>query len=316
MIRLLLPLLIVTNVFAQNTRIPMPQEDDAELRLRWEQERLMDPATGRIPRGIRQEELEFATQLPRLSSSNTVSRSISPIDARGPWNFGGRSRAIALDVNDENIILAGSVNGGVWRSTDGGTSWVRVSPRNQNPAVTDLFQDKRTGHTNEWYYTTGEGYGASAGGSGAYYLGNGIYRSTNGGITWSVINSTSTGTPHTFDSVWDLQWRVAVDPADTTQTVIYAATYGAIMRSPNGGTSWSVDLGTTSGTSSYFTELAINSQGVVYATLSNDGPSGGLWRKDRLTGWANITPFSLDTVAFERLVMGINPSNENRFHFH
>ncbi|MFM9052490.1 MAG: hypothetical protein ACKOKF_09300, partial [Bacteroidota bacterium] len=315
MIRLILPLFFVTNLLAQSNRMPMPHEDDAELRIRWEQERLIDPATGIIPRGIRQEELEFANSLPRFMSPTSVSRNISPIDARGPWNFGGRTRAVALDVNNENSILAGSVNGGMWRSSNGGASWTRVSPRNQNPAITDIFQDKRPGHTNEWYYTTGEGYGASASGAGAYYLGNGLYKSTDGGNTWSVISSTATNTPHTFDNIWDLEWRVVVDPADTVLTVIYAATYGAIMRSPNGGNSWVIDLGTTSGSASYFTDIAVTSQGVLYATLSNDGPSGGIWRKDRNTGWVDITPFSMDTSAFERLVIGINPSNENEVYF-
>ncbi|MEY4594182.1 MAG: hypothetical protein RIQ47_592 [Bacteroidota bacterium] len=291
-------------------------KDDAVARARWEIQRLADPATGKIPAGMRNEELEFATQLPKSNPSNSVARTFSTINERGPWNLGGRTRAIAVDITDENILLAGSVNGGMWRSTDGGATWTRVSPAGQNPAVTSIVQDTRPGRTNNWYYTTGEGYGASSSGSGAYYLGNGLYRSTDGGITWSVVTSSSSNTPHTFDNVWDLGWRVALDPSDTINNVIYVATYGAIFRSVNGGTSWTVDRGNNSGsTFSYFTDVAVTPEGVVYATLSSDGPSKGIWRKDKVLGWAKITPADLDTATFDRLVIGINPSNSNEVYF-
>ena len=42
---------------------------------------------------------------------------------RGPYNVGGRTRALSVDVLDENIILAGGASGGMFRSIDGGNSW-------------------------------------------------------------------------------------------------------------------------------------------------------------------------------------------------
>lgn len=309
--------LLGSTLLAQPNRnaSPFDPEDDALLRLKWETERLADPVTGRIPAGARMEELEFATQLPSLQSA-TQSRALSAVRSRGPWNLGGRTRAVAIDVTDENIILAGTANGGIWRSTDGGAHWTRVSPLSQNPAITHIAQDTRPGHTNTWYATTGEGYGASSSGTGAYYLGGGMYKSTDGGVTWSVLTSTNSNTPHTFDNIWDLSWRVVTDPSDTVNDVVYASTYGAVFRSVNGGTSWTVDRGNNSGSSySYFSDVAITSQGTVYATLSSDGPSGGIWRKDKALGWAEITPPDIDTAVFDRIVIGINPSNENEVYF-
>jgi hypothetical protein len=316
--KLLLPLLFLTQTaFAQDLiSTQEPDFDDAMARSSWETSRLADPATGKIPAGIRNEELEFATGLPKLSYGSSFTRMNSYIQERGPWNLGGRTRAVAIDVTDERILFAGSVNGGLWRSVDSGYTWTRVSPRGQNPAITHIAQDTRPGRTNIWYYTTGEGYGASASGSGAYYLGSGIYKSTDGGLTWSVLTGTNSNTPHTFDNVWDLAWRVVTDPSDTVNSIVYAATYGAIFRSVNGGASWIVDRGNNSGSAfSYFTDVAVTSGGTVYATLSNDGPSGGIWRRDKVTGWVEITPADLDTSAFERLVIGIDPNNENNVYF-
>ena len=60
----------------------------------------------------------FAQTLPissTLSKSNWIHR--------GPYNVGGRTRALAIDVLDENILFAGGASGGMFRSVDGGLSW-------------------------------------------------------------------------------------------------------------------------------------------------------------------------------------------------
>src|SRR5207249_9450128 len=104
-------------------------------------------------------------------------------------------------------------------------------------------QDRRAGHTNTWYYGTGELDGNSAGAGGGPYRGDGYYKSTDNGLTWSKLTSTSSGTPHIFDSGFDYTWNVAIDLSNTLQDVVYAATFGAISRSTNGGTTWTTVLG-------------------------------------------------------------------------
>lgn len=46
----------------------------------------------------------------------------------GPSNVGGRTRAILIDKNDPTgeTVWAGGVSGGLWKSTDGGNSWVPI----------------------------------------------------------------------------------------------------------------------------------------------------------------------------------------------
>lgn len=293
----------------------MEADGEADARFEWEVMRLADPSTGKIPAHIRAEELDMARSLPALRRPvNSNARLTGNFMPRGPWNLGGRTRALAVDVTNENIVFAGSVNGGLYRSTDGGSSWSRVSPINLNPAITWIEQDKRPGHTNTWYYSTGEGYGTSASASGAFYLGNGVFKSTDGGINWSVLTSTSSNTPQTFDNLWDVTWKIRCDNTDTVNNTVWASCYGVVYKSTNGGSNWAIERGNTT-TYAYFTDVELTSTGAVYVTESSDGGERGIWRKDAVNAWADISPPGWDTATFNRVVIGINPSNENQVYF-
>src|SRR5688500_16245653 len=54
--------------------------------------RFRDPNTGEVPRNIRKKELAFAASLPRRIESRSIQW-----QNRGPYNLGGRTRAMALD---------------------------------------------------------------------------------------------------------------------------------------------------------------------------------------------------------------------------
>lgn len=286
-------------------------EEDSKKRAEWEFNRLKDPLSGKIPDNIREKELAYGATLPNDAGfADAKSANAVTWVSRGPYNYGGRTRALAYDIDDENVLLAGAVSGGVWRSVNGGSSWTKVSAPTTNQSVTCIAQDKRSGHRNVWYYGSGEAYGASASGGSAFHLGSGLFKSTNGGQSWSKLTSTGANTPQTFDNVWDLVWNVATDSSNATQEEVYAATYGAIFRSINGGTSWTLARGAASGSSfSYFTDVAVSPTGVVYATLSTDGNTPGVWRSTNGTTWVDISPSFIDTA--NRMVIGINPNNEN-----
>ncbi|MBL0046804.1 MAG: hypothetical protein IPP32_01715 [Bacteroidetes bacterium] len=289
--------------------------DDSRKRNEWEYKRLMDPVSGKIPDHIRERELAYAATLPSdASSSNSRSTQLLSWNTRGPFNYGGRTRAMAFDLNDENILLAGAVSGGMWRSSNGGVSWSKVSAANINQSVTCIAQDQRTAHRNIWYYGSGEAYGASASGGSAFHLGSGLFKSINNGISWTKLGSTGASTPEIFDNVWDLVWNVQTDSSNAAQNEVYAATYGAIFRSVNGGTSWTLVRGSNgSGPFSYFTDVAVTPTGVVYATLSTEGNHPGIWRSTNGTNWTDISPTFMDTA--NRIVIGIDPNNENEVFF-
>ena len=291
-------------------------EEDASERYTYEWQRLHDPATGRIPDHIREKELAFAATLPSDASLFAgKGASIASWASRGPWNVGGRTRAFGVDVTNDSILIAGSCSGGMWRSADGGQSWSITTTPVQHLSTSCLSQDVRPGHTNTWYAGSGEAYGASASaGGGAYYLGNGIYKSTDGGLSWNSLPSTVSGTPQSFDNIWDLIWNVKTYPADTVNDVVFAATYGAIYRSADGGTTWSKVLGNPTSAYSYFTDVEVTPSGAVYATLSDDGPAKGIWRSSDGITFTNITPSNFPS-AYNRIVIGYAPSDENQVYF-
>src|SRR5438309_7680686 len=143
--------------------------------LKEEEAMLRDPRTGNIPEGIHELELMQAkeilnNQLAKVSGTKKIESS-NTYTYQGPNNYGGRTRAIAFDVGDLSgkTIIAGSVSGGVYKTTNGGASWTRVSPNNQRFTITAVAQDPRPCHQNIWYYGGGEGLGNSASENGDFY---------------------------------------------------------------------------------------------------------------------------------------------------
>ncbi|MFA8436377.1 MAG: T9SS type A sorting domain-containing protein [Marinifilaceae bacterium] len=297
-------------------------KDDPFGRVHFDELMLRDPQTGKIPANIRAKELQFISNHREQLQSRLKSNQLNWLQ-RGPYNVGGRTRALAIDVADEKTILAGGVSGGMWRSTDEGKTWKKTTGSNEHQSVTAIAQDPREGKTNIWYYSTGELVGSSAGASGARYRGNGIFKSTDNGETWSPLDVTASNTPSIFDRYFDYCWNIIVDP---TNGDVYVATFGGIFRSQDEGKSWgeaarerdNMVLASSSTTTndSYFTDIICTPEGVKYATLSSDGEIHGIFRSEsgNKGDWTNITPENFPKK-YDRIVLANAPSNSNIVYF-
>jgi photosystem II stability/assembly factor-like uncharacterized protein len=273
----------------------------------WNLARLSDPATGEIPADIRRKELAFAANLPHANMFRKSGELWEPL---GPHNVGGRTRAIVIDVDDENILLAGGANGGIWRSEDGGQNWTKTTSNTQINAITAIAQDTRAGKTNIWYATTGERLGASASKTGAFFTGNGFLKSTDGGKSWTSLASTARNTPQ-FDSNFDLGWNILVNHTVTDKDAVFAAIFSGIYRSLDGGDTWNRVLGTGA---PEFCDIAITKSGVLYATIEDVGSQRGIWRSDdNGDNWARITPANFPAT-YDRMVIGLVPQFENQLY--
>ena len=299
------------------------KHDNPILRQEYNTKRLLDPKTGEIPKGIQQRALNYVLspqskmqENPLLFKSSTNIQNATPgsqIDPwvnRGPFNVGGRTRALAVDINDENRILAGGVSGGLWETLDQGASWSRITPTLEHPSITDIVQDPRPGFQNIWYYGTGERIGASQSGrnGSAFFQGNGVYVSTDNAATFTPLAATVNPTPQAFDSPFDLIFRVVVDP---TNGNLYVATFDGIHRSLDGGATFEEVLPTDFDN---FTEIHITDTGVLYATVDSGAGAGasGIFRStDGAAGtWVNITDPTYPAT-FGRTAIYTAPSNEN-----
>ena len=301
----------------QQDSVPVAAEFSSK-RLAWEYERQRDPVTGKIPDNIRYRERAFVSSFSSAGNHALLKGAADePVvwRHRGPWNVGGRTRALAFDITGEDTILAGGISGGLWRSTNGGDSWIRTSRPDQLIGVSALAQDTRPGKTHIWYYGTGEG-GSSASKFSFFslYVGDGAFKSTDNGRSWNKLAATSSGTPQSGDP-YDVIWRMATDPSNEQEDEVYAAVQGAIRRSSDGGETWTsvIRTGGFGVTHSYYTDVAVASTGVVYATLSGEGSKRGIFRSDDGINFAQIIPD--DFGAYRRVVIGIAPSNENAVYF-
>lgn len=172
---------IIFSLFISEGLLAQGQEHGASTRMQYEIQRLSDPATGKIPMDMRLKELAFAQTLPKAKSNSEIALRGTPWNHRGPYNIGGRTRALGIDIANENRIIAGSVSGGMWLSEDGGKNWHPTQQTNELRSATCLAQDIRKNHQNVWIMGSGEAYGQSAGSSGAYYLGDGLFISIDSG---------------------------------------------------------------------------------------------------------------------------------------
>jgi FOG: PKD repeat len=289
--------------------------DDPNTRKVYEFNRLKNPITGLIPANIKTLERAYVLSSGSGLQSKLKAGGLSYTQS-GPRNVGGRTRALAIDVASENTILSGGVSGGLWKSTNKGQSWYRVTDLEAHPSITAIAQDPRQGNTNIWYYTTGEGTGNSASGSGAFYYGNGLFKSTDNGETWNPIASTASNTLSSFDNVFDICWNICVDP---TNGDVYVATYGRILVSKDGGDTWNIEItsndsGAENPKYSYYTDVICTPDGVKYATLSSGGDKNtGIWRKAAESDaiWVNITDSGFPSD-YARLVIAHAPSNTTK----
>ncbi len=152
----------------------------------------------------------------------------------GPGNIGGRTRTLVIDRADPDVMYAGGVSGGVWKTTDAGGRWEPIGDEMANLAVNSLVMDP---HDHAVLYAgTGEGYfREEVRGTGLPLRGNGIFVTRDGGVSWQQLPSTTTPD---FQFVNDL----AISTHDSQR--LYAATRTGVWRSDDGGTGWSRSLET------------------------------------------------------------------------
>ncbi|HKJ32113.1 MAG TPA: hypothetical protein VKA34_09810, partial [Balneolales bacterium] len=276
---------------------------------------LRNPATNSIPKNVRASELAYARHLMnwqqmnvRYSSSSTASvTNAYTWSQAGPYDVGGRTRALSIDINNSSHIVAGGASGGIWESKDAGQTWSLRNTANQNLSVTDVVQDPLNPQV--WYYSSGE-YDNSMS---TPYKGTGIYKSTDNGDSWQVLSSTQVPSDTSYYSPYQYISKIAISP--TTGTLFLASNNFGIYSSTDGGQSFTHLLGSSNDHN--YTGLAVSKNGYILVALSADGFSStpinaaGLYLStDDGQTWKNITPSGFPSY-FERTVIAFAPSQPN-----
>jgi photosystem II stability/assembly factor-like uncharacterized protein len=234
-------------------------------------------------------------------------------EERGPNNIAGRTRAMIVDRRDPsgNTVLAASVSGGIFRTTNflsATPTWAPVNDKMTNLAVNALKQDRT--NPNVMYAGTGEGWFNLDAVQGA-----GIFKSTDGGLTWNQLPSTTT-----YEFVQDID----VDNNGRVYATLRnnLTNNRGVMRSTDGGTTWTQVLGAPlpGFVTGRAADLEVAPNGDVYATLGVFSRTMVMKSSFALNGanvgalgtWEEITPvYSRKT---QRAELAIAPSNPQRLY--
>ncbi|MEL6707202.1 MAG: glycosyl hydrolase [Pseudomonadota bacterium] len=204
---------------------------------------------------------------------------------------GGRSISGAGSVARPNEYYFASAGGGIWKTTDGGTSW---KPVTDGQADTAAFGGVAVCETNPdiVYATTGETQIR-----GNIQPGNGVWKTVDAGKTWSKIG------------LADVQnfSRVRIHPKDCD--TVYVGGFGhygvpndnrGVFKTTDGGENWDKVLYRDDRTGAVDISIDPNDPGTLYASLweayrkpwsmSSGGPGSGLFRSTNGgKSWSELT---------------------------
>jgi len=221
----------------------------------------------------------------------------------GPDNVGGRTRAILIDKDNSNLIYAGGVSGGLWKSTDAGYHWDIIDGTDylEFSGVVSICQTTN----GDIYFGTGEGSTSNMGGNSngsSAFIGGGIYKSTDGGNTFEQLPSTSPSNFISTNFAFSAVTELAAHNSDPN--TIYAATRGGLKLSTDGGLTW-----TTEATGEFF-DVEVAADNAVYASkvstvsYSADGSAGS---------FSNLSsvPTTFGGGSGGRIELAVAPSDPN-----
>ena len=227
----------------------------------------------------------------------------------GPTNIGGRINCTAADPFNSNVVYAGACGGGIWKTINGGITWVPVFDQNPHLAVGAITIDAQ--NTQIVYAGTGDLNVPSG-----LELGDGLYKSINGGATWTHLGLTETRViskiiihPQNSDIIW----------VSTMGNIFTQDNQRGIYKSIDGGLSWQqvlfVDV------NAGIAEMLIHptNPDILYATSYNRfrnedysvvyGDDAHVWRSvDGGESW-QILLEGLPQGNFSRMGMAISQSN-------
>src|SRR5881397_612040 len=194
------------------------------------------------------------------------------LHAQVAWNFVGppgapaRVVGLASDPRSDFILYFAAPGAGVWKSTDGGSSWVPIADLLSSLQVCSIAIDSRSPDV----LYVGTGYDQNPRPSQT------VARSEDGGRTWT------TGPRFTNQPVCAL----AVDPANSSP--VLAGSAEGLFLSLDAGTSWNKIA------ASPVTSIAFDNVGSVYVGMPGDN-SGGTFTNilirssDGGSTWSNIS---------------------------
>jgi photosystem II stability/assembly factor-like uncharacterized protein len=230
----------------------------------------------------------------------------------GPFR-GGRALAIEGVIGEPNVYYFGSVAGGVWKTTDGGATWLPTFDK-QDISSIGALGIAQSDH-NVIYAGTGE---AAVRGNTTY--GTGVYKSSDAGRSWKNIGLRDTRNIG----------ALIVDPrnADVVLVAALGHAFGpnqerGIFRTADGGKTWTKVLSKDENTGGIDVVFDPHNPNIVFASLwqarrqpwffSSGGPGSGLYRsEDNGVTWKHLEGGGLPDGILGRIGISVSGADSNR----
>ena len=230
----------------------------------------------------------------------------------GPFR-GGRTVAVTGVTGGGATFYFGSVDGGVWKTSDAGVTWTPIFDGQPIASIGAL--EVAPSNPNVIYAGTGESDIRSA-----LSTGDGVYKSTDGGQTWKNIGLRDTRQIS----------RIVIDPQNPD--VVYVGALGhaygpnserGVFKSTDGGATWThvLDKGPNIGVSDL--AIAAANPNVLFAGTWNthrppwstyaplQGPGGGIYRStDNGSTWTQLNGNGLPEGDWGRVGVAVSPDGK------
>jgi photosystem II stability/assembly factor-like uncharacterized protein len=232
----------------------------------------------------------------------------------GPYR-GGRALAVAGVPGEPGVYYFGAVAGGVWKTTDSGTTWKPIFDSVQMSSIGAIA----VASSNHSIIYVGTGEGALRGN---ITYGDGVYKTTDGGKTWTHIglkDSRQIG-------------ALIVDP--TNPDVVLVAAMGhafgpnserGVYRTADGGKTWTRVLYKDDKTGAVDVAFDPSNPKIVYASLwearrqpwnfSSGGAGSGLYRStDGGVTWTQLKGAGLPTGMLGKIDISVSAADPKRIY--
>ena len=216
----------------------------------------VDANTGTFPDKNGQQVFEKYLLANPMNKSTTANwTSLGTNSSTGGYAGVGRTNCVAFHPTDNNTYWVGAPAGGLWKTSNSGSSWTCLTDNNSVLGISDIAvpSDYATSHT--IYIATGD---KDAWDNRSI----GVLKTTDNGATWNT-----TGLSYSLSNN-RMVYKLLIDP--TNNQIILAATSVGVYKTTDGGTTWSTQL-----TSTAFNDLEYKPDN--FNTLYGSTSSGGIY---------------------------------------
>jgi photosystem II stability/assembly factor-like uncharacterized protein len=227
----------------------------------------------------------------------------------GPALTSGRIAALAVDPNNRSYYIVAAASGGVWKTTNAGTTFAPIFDSEGSYSIGAVTLDPK--NPSIIWVGTGENNSQRSVG-----YGDGVYKSEDGGRSWRNLGLKNS--EHIA--------RILIDPRDSN--IVYVAAQGplwgpggdrGLYKSTDGGKTWKAVLSISENTGVTDVVMDPSNPDTLFAaayqrrrhvwTLINGGPESGIHRStDGGATWTRLRS-GLPTEDMGRIGLAISPAN-------